>query len=240
MESYGCYWGVLKLTSSADADRFFGGLQVGNSIALTVGEAQTSLYTELVSDNIFVSSGLGYARLGFATQVAALQDSSDAESGSTIDQFFQGGGNAVLYGAFPLTVWINYAVDTTRGPLRQFNSYATFAVTGDVPQLGTSVTEAAGSLRAGVQADFTWRSDRALLGLFFNLRGNYVYGLSDAFYRNLLGSDADDVDWGLVAGDYSVGVDLSSLIRVGVSGGVSTHKAVNSDARLSVQLLKRR
>jgi hypothetical protein len=240
VESFGCYWGRMKLETSVDADRFFGAFEVGNAIGLRLGEAQTVLYTELLSDNLFLSSRLGYARLGFATQVVAQQDSIDDGGNRTVDQFFQGGGNAMLYAALPLTVWINYAVDTAKGPLRQLNSFATLAVTGDVPKLGTSATEAAGSVRAGLQTDLTWRSHNERLGLYFNLRGNYVRGLSDAFYRNLLGPDVAVAKWGMVAGDYAVGVDLSKLIRVGVSGGVSTQKSVSSKARLSVQLLKQK
>lgn len=240
VESFGCYWGRMKLETSVDADRFFGAFEVGNSIAMRLGEAETVLYTELLSDNLYLSSRMGYARLGFATQVVAAQDTASGGSGRTVDQFFQGGGNAMLYGAWPLTVWINYAVDTAKGPLRQFNSFATLAVTGDVPKLGTSATETAGSVRAGLQTDLTWRSHNERLGLFFNLRGNYVRGLSDAFYRNLLGPDVAVARWGMVAGDYAVGVDLSKLIRVGVSGGVSTQKSVSSKARLSVQLLKQK
>lgn len=236
-ESFGCKWGRLRLGNSDEADRYFGGLEVGNSISLRVGQEETSLYTELVSDNLYVSSKLGFARLGFATLIAAAQDSTSDEAQSTADQFFQGGGNAVLYAALPMYVWINYAVDTAKGPLRQLNSFMTLAIAGDVPKLGTAVTESAGSLRAGVQADFTWRTHNERIGMFFNLRGNYVRGLSDAFYRNLLMADEDIPGWGLVAGDYSVGIDLSKLIRLGVSGGVSTHDAVSSKARLSLQLL---
>ena len=239
-ESFGCYWTPLQLETSEDADQFFGGIEVGNSLAIRMGEKETALYAELLSDNLYLSAGLGYARLGFATQIVAAQDSAGEGEGRTVDQFFQGGGNAMLYAALPLAVWINYAVDTTKGPLRQFNSFATLAITGDVPKLGASVKETAGSVRAGMQADLTWRTHNERLGLFCNLRGNYVRGFSDVFYENLLGPGVEIARWGMVAGDYAVGVDLSKLIRVGVSGGVSTQKSVSSEARLSVQLLQQK
>jgi hypothetical protein len=230
--SVGCHYGRGSLQTHAQAEAQLGDLSVGNSSTLRLGEGQSSFYSELISDNIYLSGGLGFGRIGVATLVTA------ADTGTrTVDQFFQGGGNAMLYLAVPLHTWINYAVDTSPTPLRKLDLFFTTALTSDVPRIGGSTTEAAGSLRGGLQLDFTWRSHAEKIGVFFNLRANFVKGTA-AFDRNLVGTDTSIATWGLLAGDYSFGVDIAKLVRLGVGGGRSTNQLVRSDLRLTAQMLR--
>ena len=234
-ESYGCIWKGIKLETSQEADKYFGSTRAGGVPTLRFGSEQTQIYSDLLSDNIYVNSKLGFWRVGLATVVTA----GTADSTRTVDQFFQGGGNAILYFAKPQFVWINYAVDTSRVPVREVNSLWTIAVTGDVPRIGGSNTQPSASFRFGHQFDGTWRTHNARFGFFFNARGNYVRGTS-SFNQNLVGAADTIPSWGMLAVDYTVGVDLANLIRIGVGGGQSTAKSVRSDARLTVELVRQR
>jgi hypothetical protein len=232
-ESYGCTWFRLKLESSGEADAYFGGTRAGGVPTIRFGSEQTQIYSDLLSDNLYLSQALGFLRVGFATVV----NTGSADSSRTVDQFFQGGGNAILYFALPQFVWVNYAVDTSRVPVRQVQTFWTAALASDVPKLGTSNTEPAASVRVGHQIDATWRTQNSRFGFFTNVRGNYIRGTSQ-FNRNLVGSAGTIPSWGMLALDYSVGVDLAKLIRIGVGGGRSTAEGVRSDLRLTVELIR--
>jgi hypothetical protein len=232
-ESYGCIWRRLKLGESQEADAFFGGTRAGGVPTLRFGSEQTQVYSDLLSDNLYLTQRLGFVRVGFATVVSA----GAADSNRTVDQFFQGGGNAILYFAMPQVVWVNYAVDTSSVPVRQVQTFWTAAIASDVPKIGSSNAEPSASVRVGHQIDGTWRTHNGRFGFFANARGNYVLGTA-AFNRNLVGSEGTIPSWGMFALDYTVGVDLASLIRIGVGGGQSTAQGVRSNLRLAVELLR--
>lgn len=235
----GCKWGFLHLYTSEQADQYFGKFSVGNAIGLSLGDDQASLYTELLSDNIFLNPFFGYARVGFATQVSAADDSASA---TTADQFFQGGGNAVLYAAIPMRVRMTYAGDRTQlNPIRRFDSVLSFAIGADVPELSTPSTDPAAYARVGAQTEFTWRAHNEDFRFFVLGNGGYVLGLNQSFYENLTGDESvDGPAWGMLAGTATVGVDLAKLFRVGVRFGHSTLESVTQKPRLTVQVLPKR
>lgn len=237
--SFGCAFKRLHLDTPARATEFFGDFKVGNSIALAVGSDQAALYTELLSDNLFLSAGLGYARIGLSAQVASASDTGE----TTVEQLFQGGGNAVLYAAIPLAVWINFireGDDISTKPVRRFNSYMSLAFGADIPELSVVAADNAMNMRLGLQSDFTWRTHNEDFRFFALGNGGYVVGLSDKFYENLTG-DADDApNAGFLMARGTVGVELAKLVKVGVSFGASTMSSVNHGARLSIEMVPRK
>jgi len=227
--SFGCY-GRAKLRSSAQARRYFGGLEVGNVVALSVGDDRSTLYTELVSDNLFTMSSLGYARVGFGALVA-----NDDTTETTVQQFFAGGGNGVGYVAVPVYRWVNIVADgTSIRPLRRADLGFTAAVRGDIPALNAAVEDPAGSFYMGGRVDALQHSSTDLFRFFMVADGGWVRG-TEAFYDNL--DLADVPEWGSLSAKLTAGVDLNQLIRVGISRGWSTLDSVNLPWRLSVQLL---
>ena len=63
--------------------------------------------------------------------------------------------------------------------------------------------------------------------MFATLRTSYVKG-NAAFNENLVGPTGSVSRNGLVAADYSAGVDLAQLIRVGASAGSALGSKVRS------------
>lgn len=235
LKSFGCKWGRLKLDNSAMATEYFGGLKVGNTVALSLGQKQdASLYTELLSDNLWLSSRLGYARLGFSTQVSAAKDSAGK---TTVDQFFNGGGNAVLYAALPSFVYVNFVrEDTAAVAIRRIDSFVTLAIAADAPSLSTPATENAWNGRLGYQGGLVWSAAQGVFRLVAQGNAGLVYG-SSTFFRNIEGSDAAPAGFmAMIRG--IAGVDLAKRFRIGVSAGASTRRGVNQKPSLSVQLLQ--
>lgn len=236
--SFGCVFKRLHLDTPARANEFFGGFKVGNSIALATGGDQAALYTELLSDNLFLSAGLGYARIGLSAQVSSASDTG----ATTVEQLFQGGGNAVLYAALPLAVWINFIREgdtISARPVRRFNSYMSLAFGADIPELSVVAADNAMNLRLGLQSDFTWRTHNEDFRFFALSNGGYVVGLSDKFYENLTGGTDDAPKAGFLMARATVGVELAKLVKVGVSFGASTMSSVNHGARLSIEMVPR-
>jgi hypothetical protein len=238
--SYGCFWIGVPLKSRAAANEFFGGLESGNTIALSIGRNQAALYTEILSDNIWIADPIGYARLGLSGQVAAAPDSA---TNTTVSQFFQGGGNAVIYAAIPFHAWLNYfgdPDDVGRPPqlIRRNSAHFTLAIGADVPEMSTAASELAANLRAGVNVQGFWSTDQQVFRLFWQGSGNVVTGLSDTFYQNLLGEDADSKRFRpFVAGALTIGVDLARTVRLGVLFGSATLSGISQPAQFTVQLL---
>jgi len=236
LDAFGCIWRRLALNTSGQADQYFGGFGIGNTIGLSVGDDQAALYTELLSDNMYLFSNIGYARVGFATQVSASDDSTRS---TTVNQFFQGGGNAVLYAALPLRVRITYADDRDNPkPVRRFDSALTLAFGADVPKLSTPSTESAAYGRLGLQTAFTWRTADEDFRFFVLGNGGYTYGFNDKFYGNLSSDpDVDSPEWGILSGTATVGVDLAQIIRVGVRFSSSSFGPAQQKPQLAIQVL---
>jgi hypothetical protein len=227
--SYGCY-GRAHLGSSAAADEYYGGLRIGDVVAFTVGDNRSTLYTELVSDNLFTMAWLGYARVGFGALVA-----NDDTTETTVQQFFAGGGNGVGYISAPFFRWVNAVTDgnTTR-PLRRADIGLNLAVRGDIPAFNAAVENPAASFYLGARVDALQHSSADRFRFFVVGDGGWVRGTS-AFYENLDVGNAPE--WGALTAKLSGGVDLNELIRIGVSRGWSTLETVELPWRLSVQLL---
>jgi hypothetical protein len=238
LNAFGCIWRRIKLRTPKQAEAYFGTFAVGNTIGFSLGNEQTALYTELLSDNIYITTRLGYARVGFATQVSTSEDSTGS---TTVNQFFQGGGNALLYVALPLRVRITYADDRQNPtPVRRFDSALTLSFGADVPELSAPATESAGYGRVGVQTAFTWRTADEDFRFFVLGNGGYTYGFSNDYYQNLAGkSSAENPVWGIVSGTATVGVDLAQAIRIGVRFGTSSFGPAQHKPQLAVQVLSR-
>jgi hypothetical protein len=136
--SFGCWWPHLSATSPDEADEFFGTLKTLGAMSLSLGQKEGALYSELLSDNLWVGARAGFARVGFATQVSSPSDTTRP----TVTQFFQGGGNAVLYGALPLTSYMNFfgLAGQDKKLIRRLDIYATSALAGDVPGMSSSAS----------------------------------------------------------------------------------------------------
>jgi hypothetical protein len=247
--SFGCFFPVLRLKTSAMATEYFGGLEVGNALALTFGDDQRTLYTELLSDNLWLSSGLGYARVGLSAQVAGsdAQEPSpdpaveDAE-GTTVDQLFQGGGNAMLTVTLPTTVWINFVgeTDADRSPIRAFDSFLSLGVGADIPELNAAVDTKSGNARFGWQGRFSWRTFNEDFRFFAVGTAAWVIGFNDGFYNDLVGHEVERPGSGLGLAGGTVGVEIGKIARVGLAFGGTTLEGARQKPRLSIQLMDRK
>jgi hypothetical protein len=238
-EAFGCVWRRLRLSNSEQAREYFGSFGVGDAIGLSLADDQASLHTELLSDNIYLFQKLGYARVGLATQVSTSDDRSGA---TTVDQFFQGGGNAMLYAELPLRVRITYAGDPAKpsSPVRRFDSAATLSLGVDVPELSGPATASASYGRIGVQTTFTWRSEAEVFRFFLLGNVGYTYGFTDSFYQNLGGESIEGAPGaGMLAGTITTGVDLARVVRIGVRFGTSTFEPVQQKPRFVIQVLSK-
>lgn len=254
LESLGCYIGRLKLRTSQQAQTYFGGFEVGRAIALTYGDNSGTLYTELLSDNLWLSSLFGYARVGLSTQVSGTDAAEDPEDpaeeptegvgarAAAVNQLFQAGGNANLQLTLPLAVWINFIADrgTNTDPVRRFDSALFLAGGVDVPALNAAVDKQSGNARAGVQTYFTWRTFDANFRFFAQGTAAYVVGFNDAFYQSLIGTDTARLGRGLGLLRGVVGVEVGNLASIGASFGTTTIRGVDQPVRLTVQLLDRK
>ncbi len=236
--SFGCVFRRLALTTPAMAMEYFGGFDVGNAIALTYGEESATLYTEVLSDNLWMAAGVGYARLGFSTQVAANTDTA-AGGPTTVDQLFQGGGNAMLHLTLPLAVWINFVGDTdvNKKPVRSFDSFLTVGIGADIPELNAGVQATAGNARVGLQGLFSWRTVNEDFRFFVQGSTAYIVGFNNSFYENLIKDGAARPVAGLALIKGTVGVELAKRARVGVSLGTTTLDGVRQAPKLSIQLI---
>lgn len=208
--SYGCRDGWLSLRSREEADEFFGGLSAGGVVALSVGGDQSALYTELLSDNVWLFSPAGFARVGLSAQVSARQDSGK----TTVTQFFQGGGNAVLYLALPIASYLNFGRLDNPMLLRRFDLFLVGAGGADVPKFGGPSVDPAGSVRVGLALQGHLNTEQRLFRFFVDANGHLVQGTSAAFYRNLTGRDAAARPF--FAGTATLGVDLRQAVRLGI------------------------
>jgi hypothetical protein len=231
--SFGCYWPFLEVHNQAEAEEFFGPLKVGNAIALTLGDEPGALYTELLSDNLWIASRVGFARIGFSAQVAADADTTKP----AVTQFFQGGGNAILYGAMPLFSWLNYYGGRAdeKQLIRRLDMYFTGALGADVPKMGSDGIVSAGSGRLGVGAQGHWAAHKNVFRFFAQGNGNWVKGFSDGFYENLLSTPAENKAF--FSGSVTVGVDLAELVRAGVRISGSTLDGLGQKPQFTFQMI---
>jgi hypothetical protein len=238
--SYGCVWLRYRTRTVAGAREFFGGVEAGNAIALSFGQDQAALYTEILSDNLWINDRLGYARIGLSGQVSAASDSA---SRTTAVQFFQGGGNAVLYVALPVHAWLNYfgaAEDPTSLPklIRRNTIHLTFATGADVPEMNTAASELAANFRLGANIQGFWGANADLFRFFWHGNGHVVSG-SEKFYQNLLGTDTErGFSKPFLSGTVTIGTDLAKLVRLGVRfGGVWLLEGVSQTPQFTIQFL---
>ena len=215
------------------ADEFFGGFKVGNAIALSTGSDQSALYTELLSDNLWLSSRLGWARVGLSGQVAATDDTTE----TTATAFFQGGGNAVLYAALPVASWLNYVGGDNPSLIRRVDAYATTAVGADIPDMNSAASDPAGNLRVGLNLQGFWAAHAEVFRFFGQASGNYVVGFSDSFYQNLTGDDVAGPTLGFFSGSATLGADLAKIVRIGIRFSGATLHSISQKPQFTVQLI---
>lgn len=227
--SFGCY-GSVHLTSAAEAEAFYGGFKVADVVAFSLGD-QATLYSELISDNLFLWAGKGFARVG----VGALVGASGDTAATTISQFFESGGNATVYLSIPAYRWINYLTDQTSStPFRTADASVNLALRGDVPALNAAVEDPAFNAFAGITLQAVQRTSENRFRFFGIVHSGWVWSPQDEFYQNL---GASRPEAGLLMLKATAGFDLNELIRIGASAGVSTLAGVSLPLRLSVQLL---
>lgn len=236
--SFGCPWRV-RASSAREANAFFGELRVGDAVALTFGE-QSALYTELLADNLWIAAPVGFVRVGVSAQVSGARDEDPVdESGTTVEQFFQGGGNGVLYFALPIGTYLNFIDRSAPKLIRRVDGFATLAFGADVPKMSGPATDPAGNVRLGFNLIGFQSAQADVFRFFAELNGHVVGGFSPAFYRNL--NPALNGGGVFLAGTASVGVDLAKLVRVGIrTGGATLIDGVGHKPQLTFQLLPKR
>jgi len=235
-----CSGGILgaragKFTNLDSFKKYAGDLSVGNNLAFSFGEDGANLYSELVAANIHLG-WLGYARTGFGALVAASDDST----ASTADQFFDGGGNASFFIAFPAYYRFYGVKDSSPGAQaylsRRIDLYLVTSIGADLPELNTAASDRALVAQVGPQLSLVQNATDESIRLFATLSGGYAIGSGD-FYENT-GVNLDDFkNHGFGYIQSTLGIDLNGIIRVGASVGTSTIRSIDRPLQLSVQLL---
>ena len=216
-------------------EAYFGGLRVGGSAALSVGEDQRALFTELVSSNLNLSK-LGFARIGFGALVATNDDSTTA---TTADQFFQSGGNAALYLSVPLMYrFVVYEEGAEPRLARRYDLLGTLTVGTDLPALNAAADEFAVVVQAGPELQVVQNATDDAIRLFAQASGGVNWG-SDDFFNNL--QVGEERGWAgfFASAKLTAGIDLNNLIRVGVAKGWSSVGGLSRPAQIVVQLIPR-
>lgn len=231
--SFGCYGGTFKsLKSSKGLDEYYGALRVGRTSTITLEGENLALYTELISDNLWLSSYLGHARVGFG----ALVSNADSSSNGTTEQFFQAGGNAQLFVQWPAFFWINI-LDGQPTPIRRLDAFVTLSAGSDIPELGGSVENPAFRFSSSIQGEFTQRTIGGKLRAFITVEGSLMWATPE-FYENV-NSKRPDLGkytlWGLPVIKSTVGLDIGEIFRIGATFGTSA--AFSTKPLLTVQLL---
>jgi hypothetical protein len=236
--SYGCLggWGSnAGLRSDAGIKDYMGGFRTAGTASLTLGDQQAGLYSELASDNLFLSARAGFARIGFGALVSAEdEDVSETSEKTTASQFYQGGGNASIYLAFPAFYWRNFIQPLNRPApqfIRRADLFLTLVTSADIPDMGASVENPATNVRAGFQGTFTQSTMGETFNLYLHLDGTAGWG-SRAFFENL-GVEDKKV---FLVGQIGAGVDINRVLRIGMTTGASTMGA-NLKPRLSIKLI---
>ena len=252
--SVGCWRAWHRLRTSQEADRWFGGAAVGDGVALTVGRGAGSVYTELLADNLWIMALTGYARVGVGVQASSgATDAPVAGTGTTpqestrapttIDQLFQGGGNALLHVTFRGPFWMNYVHDMSKDapPVRRIDTFLVLSTGMDLPELGQDVQSRAGYVRLAYTGDFTWRTFTDSFRFLTQFSVDAVSGFNQAFYTNLTGNPATMRPDAMLLGRLNVGMEVGGLVRITASRGWSTlaDEGVRQPVRLSVQFVKR-
>lgn len=238
---YGCFggWGVAdQLGSRAAIEDYMGGFRTGGMSSLAIDSEEIGLYTELASDNLFLNKG--YARIGFGALVSAVDDDSDTPetdeeaNATSVNQFYQGGGNATLYVALPAFYWRTFMQTYQPQPhfTRRTDVFLTFMASADVPNMGDAVQESAMNGRVGIQATFVQNTIGDTFNLFLHVDGSAGAGSND-FFDNL--GQPESENW-FAVGQVAAGFDINRLVRIGVTTGWSTMGA-NLEPRLSLTLI---
>lgn len=250
--SYGCTGGIAsrpRLTSPAAVDDYMGGFRTAGTASLSLDGDEAGLYSELASDKLFLWASAGFARVGFGALVSAAASESDPENGeegenggdseedaaTTVNQFYQGGGNASVYLAYPLQYWRNYiqpftGVDPTF--VRRGDMFLTLVVSADIPDMGMSVENPAMNGRLGLQTTYTHNTFGEAFNFYLHLDGSLGVG-SKQFFANL-GSPSKSQTFAV--GQAGVGLEINRLVRIGVVTGASSMGA-HLDPRLSIKLI---
>lgn len=206
-------------------------------MALSIGDNQTALYTELISSNANLSK-LGYARVGFGALVSADQDPDS--TATTAEQFFQGGGNAALYAALPLAYRFVVNRETSGDDprlVRRYDLMGVLTLGADLPALNAAADEFALVGQLGPQFQIVQNATDDAIRFF--VRGGAGVSLAhDDFFGNIRVSEGDRPAGNFFASaNVTVGVDLNDLIRVGASSGTSTLGGLNRPWQFTVQLI---
>jgi hypothetical protein len=253
LKAFGCSIMNHRLNTSAEATEYFGNFAVGDAIAATYGGKQTTLYTELVSDNLWTITPLGYARVGLSAQASgtgAQEQPPTGGSGSptgpatrqtAVDQLFQGGGNAILHFTVPSIVYRGFVGDTPTDlkPTRSFDSFFQLGFGADLPELNGALDSRSASVRLAWQGAGTQRTVNENFRFLLQLNAAGVSGFTDGFYKNLVGADVKQPKIGMLVGRATIGVEIAKVARVGASFGWTTLDGVRQKGRLTVQLLNR-
>jgi hypothetical protein len=227
--SFGCH-GRGKVGTAASATAYFGNFKVGDVVAFSLGD-QSTLYAELIQDNLFMSAFLGYARVGLGALVGADDDST----ATTVQQLFESGGNATAYLQLPIYRWINFVRDQKgAAPIRHADLGFAFALRSDVPQLNAAVEDPAFNTFTGLTLQALQHTSESRFRFFLNVDSGWIWSPQDEFYENL---GISKPKAGLLMIKSTAGFDLNQLIRIGASVGTSSQKSVKLPVRLSVQLL---
>jgi len=220
--------------TSAQADSLFGssGFETVSSVGFTFSGGEGAIYTEFLSDNMALTTLLGYGRIGFGAFVQAADSSvADSTTAAAADRFLAAGGNAQLYYTLPIATYgagFNEGPETISAQL-MFTPRLGF----DVPALSAGTAEFDGNLDLGFTLGTQLRSHTGVFNLFATFRYGWVAWAGDEFLASL---DRDEgFDYTLFEG----GVVLRDFIRLSVRKAFAGPTSLTDDqpAMITVQLV---
>jgi len=202
----------LPVRNREDAMRFYGedGRAVLRTLVLSVGEGgrSGSINSELVSDYA------GPLRIGVGFVLAEARDSGEEEiegevapaSRAALERFYAGGGNFVVYSAFPLAFH--------RSPYHSLTVQSLNKVALDIPGVRhrAAAEEIPTNLDVGVEVYGTFNSYGGRIKAFALLRSAAAIG-NGSFYSNL-GRQGGAFAYGQL----TLGAEVASVAKVLLSG----------------------
>ncbi len=242
--SFGCigYLGSSTVLQSEEGiNEYLGGFRAFGRSSFAINGNEAGIDNEIVSDNIFISAKLGYAKLGLSTLISVATDEIPSDStnlrATTSSQFFQSGGNATLYLGIPAIYWRNFiqlSENSEMQFIRKIDVFVYAAASADIPELGSYVDNPAGNLRLGLQGTFTQTTMKEILNVYVHSDVSMGRG-SSKFYDNL-GTDFDKPLF--FTGKIELGLDIYQSARIGFSTGIS-NMGISQKWRLSFKIIPR-
>jgi hypothetical protein len=235
-----CSGYTSRFTESPRAiQQYFGDLRFGRTLSTVFDrDGEASLYTELASDNLYLGGWANYARLGFGSLVSksSVTPADTAGVEAATDQFFQSGGNAVLFLQIP-GVFALQSLKDSDTYFRRIDIYFSLRTGADVPAMGGAIEDPAFNGTASIIGEGVYRAVTDDIRLFASSEAGLLWA-TNTFYENAGAERAGGRTWlplPVLKGFF--GIEIGQTVRIGATVGGSA--VFKQPAKVSVQIIPR-